>query len=908
MSKKNSLFYSHLKKIKQNYFLTALFFSLLLSSAVFFLIELSNIIAVTLAPKAPFWLTSLIMTLSVGGLSVFFFKWLNRLISKQLSRWTGIGLMVLTGLPWMIHTLWPHLKEEKSALFPFWMTIGFAFCFFSVISLLSLIAFKWILKNNLIPKLSSTEREALLAGDSWIETEFFTGRPDLKKLLEQPLPMLTEEEKRFLENETEQLCALSDEWKVLKRKKLDAKTEDFLKEKKFFGLIIPKKYEGRGFSPLAHAQVIEKLASHNIPLSTVTMVPNSLGPAELLLNYGTEEQKNKYLPRLAKGEDLPCFGLTEPQAGSDAASIISEGVLFKESGCMKIRLNWNKRWITLSPKATLIGLAVQLKDPDQLYSKEKNLGITCLLVPGNSPGIERGLYHDPMGLPIYNAPIKGKDVIVSAESAIIGGLKLAGKGWKMLMESLSSGRGISMPSLALGCCKRTAWISATHAMVRKQFGLPIGKFEGVEEVLAGIAGQTHLISAVQTYSLSGLNQGAHSSVSTALVKYNLTEIGKEITKKGMDIMGGAGLSLGPRNKIAFPYILMPIASIVEGANILTRTLIIYSQGLIKAHPYIFKMIQALEQNSFKRFHEHFWRLVIQFIFNLIKSLSISATGWLFSAFNFLAPEKKYSMKLIWASSLFAFLSDLSFISLGGGLKRKGKLTGRLADLLSHQYMASALIWHYRATGAGGTTETGLTESGSPKVNEPIGTSAETAGAVGVGSTKPIEALIRTPKQSERSWIATKWGLEYCFAHIQSSLTGVLKNHPSFWIRMILKPWLALLKLNPIGSPPSDSLGKKLAQQILEDEEFRKELCSNMYFPNQPDSHIQRLIHAYKLSLQENKILKKIKEAGKGEMSINSALGQNIISPKEHETLKSAKQAQWEAIQVDAFTKEEYFGR
>ena len=708
--------------------------------------------------------------------------------------------------------------------------------------------------------MSDTEKEALLAGSSWIEAEFFTGRPDFKRLLEQKYPHLTEEEKQFLKKETEQLCAISNEWSLLRRKKLRPETESFLKKEKFFGLIIPKHYQGREFSPLAHAKVIEKLASHNIPLSTITMVPNALGPAELLLNYGTEKQKNKYLPRLAVGEELPCFGLTEPQAGSDASSISSEGILFKEKNQLKIRLNWNKRWITLSAEATLIGLAVQLKDPDKLYSEKENLGITCLLIPGDSPGIQRGLYHDPMGMPICNAPIKGQNVIVPAEEAIIGGIKQAGKGWKMLMESLSNGRGISIPSLALGCSKRTAWITAAHALVRKQFGLSIGKFEGVEEVLASMAGQTHLMSAVQNYSLSALNQGIHSSVSTALTKYNLTEIGRDITKKSMDIMGGLGLSLGPRNKIASSYILMPIAVTVEGANILTRTLIIFGQGLIKSHPYIYKILQALEQNSLKKFYKNFWALIFQFVCNLVKSLFLSAMIGLLMPFMRLSKKRKYTIKLIWASSLFSFLSDLSFLSLGGRLKTHGKLTGRLADFLSHQYIAVALLWHWQKKGP-----------------------------------------------SEKAWFSAKWGLEYCFAQIQKSLMGIFNNYPLFWGRLLLKPWWAFLKINPIGSPPSDKLGKKLAGWILEDEEFRADLCSNMYIPKEPEDQIQKLLKAHKLSLQENKIIEKIKKETGKKIPPDSALEKNIISPEEHKILKSARQAQWKAIQVDSFTEEEYFG-
>ena len=357
---------------------------------------------------------SLFSYLLIKYFHFLFFVWLLAfLIICFIVHITPLGLNIEPQLFVAVYFFFPSLLIIFGVLFCFRVT---GLCF-------SFLLFHFIRKKNIIPKISRTEREALLAGTPWIEKEFFTGRPNLKKLLGQEFPRLAPEEEDFLNKPVEELCALSKEWDTLKRRKLSREEEDFLKREKFFGLIIPKKYKGRGFSPLAHAKVIEKLASHNIPLSIIAMVPNSLGPAELLLKYGTAEQKNKYLPKLALGEELPCFGLTEPLAGSDASSIKSEGVLFKKGESLYIRLNWNKRWITLSPKATLIGLAVRLKDPDKLYSDKEELGISCLLISSDSPGITRGLYHDPIGLPIYNAPIQGKDVIVSAEEAIIGGLK-----------------------------------------------------------------------------------------------------------------------------------------------------------------------------------------------------------------------------------------------------------------------------------------------------------------------------------------------------------------------------------------------------------------------------------------------------------------------------------------------------
>ena len=670
-------------------------------------------------------------------------------------------------------------------------------------------------KKNLIPKISQTEKEALLAGTPWIEREFFTGRPRFKKIFHQEFPRLNEEEKAFLDSKVNDLCGFATEWELIKSKKLSRETEDFLGKEKFFGLTIPKEYGGKGFSHLAHAQIIEKLASYNVPLSIITMVPNSLGPAELLLKYGTSEQKEKYLSHLSCAREIPCFGLTEPQAGSDASSIRSEGVLFKDKEGLKIRLNWEKRWITLSSKATLIGLAVQLKDPEKLYSEKEHLGITCLLVSSQAPGIRRGLHHDPMGIPIYNAPISGDNVVVFAEEAIIGGLKNVGKGWKMLMECLSTGRGISLPSLSIGAGKRIAWLVGTHAFVRKQFGLSIGKIEGVQEALAPIAGLTHLMEATQRFTLSGLHQGYHSPVVAAITKHYLTETAQKIAKKGMDVMGGAGLTLGPRNKIASLYISLPIAITVEGANILTRTFIIYGQGLVKTHPYIYKLITALENNSLKNYTPAFWGFLYHFICNFFRSVVLSLTrGWIVVFPRFFSKEHRFLQKLSWSSSLFAFLSDLNLIVFGGRLKTKGRLSGRCADYLSYQYIAVSLLWYWNKTG-------------------------------------------------RLSWMKTQWGLEYCFANIQNSLDEILKNYPHFFVRLFLKPLLYLLRINRIGSPPPDRLSQNIAEKLVEDVEFKESLCSNMYFPKEAEDQLQKLKKAFDLGLEENRILEKIRQtAGK----------------------------------------------
>lgn len=725
---------------------------------------------------------------------------------------------------------------------------------------LSFLIFHWIQKKDLIKNISQTEKEALLAGSPWIEKEFFTGQPDLKKIFDQPLPLLNPEEKSFLDQEVERLCELSQEWQLVKRKKLSPATEDFLKKEKFFGLMISKKYNGRGFSFFALSKVIEKLSSHNIPLSVITMVPNSLGPAKLLLKYGTEEQKKKYLSKLATGEEIPCFGLTEDQAGSDAGSIQSTATLFKQGDRLKLCVNWKKRWITLSSKATLIGLAVQLIDPDHLYSDKYNLGISCLLISSQEKGVIKPGHHDPMGIPIYNAPIEGEHVVVDAEEALIGGLRQAGKGWKMLMECLSSGRGVCLPSMVAGCGKKISWLTGTHALVRKQFGLSIGKFEGVQEALAEIAGLTHLTSVTQLFTLSGLNQGIQSPTVAALTKYNLTELGQSIAKKGMDVMGGAGLSLGPKNKIALIQNSMPLAITVEGANILTRTFITYAQGLIKTHPLAYQILMSLEKKELKLFHRACWPFLYSLICNMTRGILFSLTrAGIILPHRVFSKRGRYIQKLVWSSSLFSFMGDLSFLILGQQLKKKGRLTGRLADILSYQYMASALLWHENLT-----------------------------------------------KKSKSLQTETKWALDYCFFKIQKSLEAILNNYPVFWIRLAFKPLCLILKINPIGHPPSDSLGKQLAENLMEKETFRKALCSNIYFPKNSEDQFQKLNRAYNLSLKEESILKKVKKKAGKKLSIQSAHKKGFISTEEYETLKTAKAAQKEAIQVDVFPEEEYF--
>ena len=759
------------------------------------------------------------------------------------------------------------------ALFWFKNFLIIGLVFFSSYWLLSFLIYQLAVFFKILPKISETEKTALTVGSIGIEKMFLTGHVNKKTILSQRFPVFSQEEESFLTHQVEDLCHASSEWDFLQSKKLSPKEEELLKKGRFFALTLPKKYEGLEFSPFAHAKVIEKIASHNIPLSILTMVPNSLGPAELLLKYGSSMQKEKHLKSLALGEKWSCFGLTEPQAGSDATSIKSSAVLFKEKEEIKLRVNFEKRWITLSARADLIALAVQLKDPDQILSHKTDLGITILLIPSHSKGIERGTYHNPMDLPIYNAPIKGVDVVISAEESIIGGLKQAGKGWKMLMECLSEGRSISIPALAVASSKKCSLIAGTHSFIRRQFGLPLAKFEGIQDSLAAIFGWTHLMTATHFYTLSSLNQGIASPVVSALTKYQLTELSQKVIKKSMDIMGGAGLSLGPRNKIATLYKALPLAITVEGANILTRTFITYGQGVIKLHSQALSLIQALEEKDFLKFHKNilkflyhflcqFVRCWVYFIIHLILSVTaffyfkLKALLYFTTRISFFSSSpycfvKRFLIfqKLKYSSTLFSFLSDLSLMTLGGELKKRGQTSGRFADWLSLQYMIASLIWYQ--------------------------------------DNKKTNPLL------------TVWGLEYCFIETQRTALSLLRNYPQTFCRFILKPFIWILRLHPLAYDLSDTFGKKLVQQFFTDPNFKENLCEGIYRPKDPEDQINKLKQAFELSLKEAAILKQKNLKQKNKAS-------QTLSQEEQELIKKARTAREEAIQVDVFSKEEYF--
>ncbi|TAJ80271.1 acyl-CoA dehydrogenase, partial [bacterium] len=512
-----------------------------------------------------------------------------------------------------------------------------------------------------------------------------------------PYGKLSADEQSFLDNQVETLCGMMTDWELFQEFDLRPELWDYLKHEKFFGLVIPKAHGGLGFSALANSEIIAKIASRSSALAVTVMVPNSLGPGELITHYGTAQQKSHYLPRLADGRELPCFALTEPGAGSDAGSMVSSGTVFRAAdGKLYVRLNWNKRYITLAAISTLLGLAVKLKDPENLLGKGTELGITCVLVPTDRKGVEISRRHNPMGVPFFNSPIEGKDVVISVDQ-IIGGAEGAGRGWQMLMECLAVGRSISLPALATGGAKLLLRVVGSYAATRKQFGLALEKFEGVDEPLARIAGLTYLLEASRIFTVGAVDSGIKPAVVSAIAKYNSTEIGRVLINDAMDVMAGSGISRGPRNLVANIYIGTPIGITVEGANILTRSMIIFGQGAIRCHPFAYAEVKALQGGDVKAFDRAFWGHVGFVLRNSARALLLSLSrGYLASVPS--GPMRPYYRKLAWASASFSFMADIALASYGGALKLKEHITGRYADVLSWMYLATAVIQRFEAEG------------------------------------------------------------------------------------------------------------------------------------------------------------------------------------------------------------------
>ena len=721
-----------------------------------------------------------------------------------------------------------------------------------------------------LPQVSQTEQEALDAGTVWWDGELFSGQPDWHKLFGTPKPRLTPDEQAFLDGSVEELCRMCDDWKITHElNDLPPEVWQFIKDRGFLGMIIPRQYGGMGFSAYAHSQVVQKLATRSATACVSVMVPNSLGPAELLLHYGTDEQKNLYLPRLAKGLEMPCFALTGPEAGSDAGSIPDFGVVCKglHEGreVIGVRLTWEKRYITLGPVATLLGLAFKLHDPDGLLGDKEDIGITLALIPTRHPGVNIGRRHLPLNASFMNGPNSGKDVFIPMDW-VIGGREYAGQGWRMLMECLAAGRSISLPSSSAGAAKLALRTTSAYSRVRSQFKISIGKFEGIEEAMARIAGNTYAIDAARTMTAGAIDLGEKPSVISAIVKYHCTERSRQVINDAMDVHGGKGICLGPNNYLGRAYQQIPIGITVEGANILTRSMMIFGQGAIRCHPYVLREIAATRNEDPKRagddFDEAFWDHVRFVVCNAARSLWQGVTGAQTIGVPGSPELRSYTRQLTRLCAGFAFSADVAMLFLGGDLKRREKLSARLGDILSQLYIASTILKRFE-------------DDGRPRADLPL----------------------------------AKWALEDCLNRIQDAFYGVFENFPSR-----VTGWLLRVMVFPFGksfTPPRDYLGHQIAKLMLESSPTRERVTSNVFTMRHEDDPVGRLELAFLAAPAGEATEGKIRSAMKAGVikgltepaRVTSAVEKGIISAAEASQFQHFSALRHGCIMVDDFPRD-----
>ena len=726
----------------------------------------------------------------------------------------------------------------------------------------------WMTKNHILPKISDTERQALEAGDVWIDGGFFAGKPDFEDILNQPYSTLTAEEQAFLDGPCEELLAMVDQYEVLRTGKVPDDVLAFIKSRGFMSLLIPKQYGGLEFSPLAISTIMAKLNSHSFTVATYVVIPNSLGAGELIKHYGTDEQKNHYLPRLATGEYVPCFGLTEPTAGSDAASIKAEGEVFKDAaGELQLRLNFRKRYITLAPTANLVTLACKVSDPDNLLGKGEHLGITTVLIHKGTAGFSSGDHHDPIGEPFDNGPLIGVDVIVPVDN-IIGGAANAGRGWLMLMEQLAGGRGVSLPAGAIAGAKVATATVGAYSMVRQQFGIPIGRMEGVEEKVGKIAGLTYLLEAGRVYTCSALNAGIQPPVLSAILKSYTTEISQNLGKDAMDVCAGAGVMKGPNNILAKGYSSAPVGITVEGANILSRTLIIFGQGATRCHPYALKVVDGVEKDDVGVFRSNLLAWMLQFVIGLLSVLVHTLTRGLFVSVPDVAPETKtYYRRIGWAGARFGFLTNMAMFAIGGNLKARGKLTGRYADALAWMLLGTSTLRRFEAEG------------------------------------RRAEDLP-----------LVHYALTHALRETQLAFEGIYANFDGF-IGSVMRFFMTLpLRLNPLATAPTDQMSHEAALTIQTFNDQYKRLTDGIYKPEASSAGLGRLLHAFQLISAIEPILNRITTAqkartlprGAAEDVVDAGVTQGIISADEAAQVNAAKAARLKAIEVDVFSPEQFY--
>ena len=721
--------------------------------------------------------------------------------------------------------------------------------------------------TKILPPLSETERVALEAGTVGFEGELFSGRPDWDALLRQPPAALSADEQAFLDGPVEELCRMVDDWHIThERADLPPEMWDYLKKNRFFGMIVPKEYGGLGFSALGNHKVIQKLASISSTVSSTVGVPNSLGPAELLMHYGTQAQKDHYLPRLADGREVPCFALTGPWAGSDATSIPDFGIVcegeWNGAKVVGVRLTFDKRYITLAPVATLIGLAFRMYDPDGLLGDTRDIGISLALLPRDTPGLEIGRRAMPLNNPFQNGPLHGRDVFIPL-SQLIGGEAYAGKGWQMLVECLSIGRSITLPSTASGGAKMGAVVTGAYARIRKQFGLSIGRFEGVQEALARIAGRAYAVSALSEASAAAVARGELPAVPSTISKYHCTEMGREVARDVMDVIGGKGIILGPRNFAGRNWQASPIAITVEGANIMTRSLMIFGQGAILCHPWVLKEMKATTipdpEERLVEFDRNLFGHIGFAISNAVRSFWFGLTSSRFGKAPGDAYTRRFYRKLNRYSAALALCADTSMLMLGGKLKFKESLSGRLGDVLSHLYLCSAMLKRYQ-------------DQGSPEADQPL----------------------------------LAWAFHDSVHRIEIALSGALRNFPVRPVGWLL--WLLVFPLGRRAQAPSDRLGRRAASLLMVPNEARDRLAAGVFTtpgPNNPGGRINSYLEAVVAAEPvERKFMKALKasdiEALTFAEQLAAGVAQGWITEDERQQLEDLREMTVDAISVDDF--------
>jgi acyl-CoA dehydrogenase len=729
--------------------------------------------------------------------------------------------------------------------------------------------------RRILPDMTQTEKDAIDAGTVWFDADLFSGKPDWDKLLATPAPRLSAEEQAFLDGPVEELCAMCNDWEIThEHQDLPPHVWQYIKDKGFLGMIIPKQYGGLGFSALAHSAVVMKLSTRSSTAAISVMVPNSLGPGELLLHYGTEQQKNHYLPRLAKGLEVPCFALTSPEAGSDAASIPDFGIVCRGTWqgreVLGMRVTWDKRYITLGPVATLLGLAFRLYDPDKLLGEKADLGITCALVPTNTPGVNIGRRHLPLNAVFQNGPNSGKDVFMPLDW-IIGGPEYAGKGWMMLMGCLAAGRAISLPTSSVGGVKALTRFTGAYARVRSQFKTPIGKLEGVEEALGRIAAHCYMMDATRVMTAGAVDLGEKPAVLSAIAKYHMTERARACVNDGMDILGGKGICLGPNNWIGRGYQMAPIAITVEGANILTRTLIIFGQGAIRCHPYVLREMRSAKEmqgaEASREFDDAFTSHIGHVLRNAVRTFVYGITNSAFAPVpaNAARETRHYYRHVSRLSAAFAFLADMSMLAMGGALKRKEKISGRLGDVLSMLYLVSATLKRYEDQG---------------RIREDL-------------------PLVR-------------WAVRDALYRAQQAIDGVLSNFPVKALATILR-WTVF----PLGMPyrpPLDSRNHECAKIALEPGAARERLTAGMYVPKGEADVTGILEAAFTATIACEPIDEKLRKAVKKGKIVprpgvdlgTLAREKDLISAEEHALWNRKEALRKHVIKVDDFPQD--YGR